>query len=114
MIRFKYDLNQDVVELQASNWSGLERVFVNGQMVSHKLNFKPQSEHTIQLKDGAPCKLELLIDPQTDELMCRIYKQHTLVASLKQGKENLLASRRYLQHSVIAVSLLCVFALYLN
>lgn len=114
MIRFKYDLNQDVVELQASNWSGLERVFVNGQMVSHKLNFKPQSEHTIQLKDGAPCKFELLIDPQTDELMCRIYKQHRLVASLKQGKENLLTSRRYLQHSVIAVSLLCVFALYLN
>lgn len=114
MIHFKYDITPDVVELQASNWSGLERVFVNGQMVSHKLNFKPQSEHTIQLKDGAPCKFKLLIDPQTDELMCRIYKQNKLVASLKQGKENVLVSRRYWQHIVIVISLLFVFTLYLN
>jgi hypothetical protein len=83
-------------------------------MVSRKLNFKPQSEHYIQLKDGNPCKFTLLIDPQTDELMCRIYKQNKLIASLKQGKKNLLASRRYLQQSVILVSLLCVFALYFN
>lgn len=114
MIHFKYDITPDVVELQASNWSGLERVFVNGQMVSHKLNFKPQSEHTIQLKDGAPCKFKLLIDPQTDELMCRIYKQNKLVASLKQGKENVLVSRRYWQHIVIVISLLFIFTLYLN
>lgn len=50
MIRFKYDLNQDVVELQASNWSGLERVFVNGQMVSHKLNLSLRANIRFNLK----------------------------------------------------------------
>ncbi|MGL4448501.1 MAG: hypothetical protein ACRCZA_10260 [Shewanella sp.] len=114
MIRFKYALNGDVVELQASNWNGLERVLVNGQQVSRKRNFKPQSEHCIQLKDGHLCRFTLLIDPQTDELMCRIYKQNELVTSLKQGKDDFLASQRVLQHSTIFLGLLCLFTLYFN
>ncbi|MGL5392002.1 MAG: hypothetical protein ACRDA8_11635 [Shewanella sp.] len=114
MIRFKYALNGNELELQASNWNGLERVLVNGQQVSRKRNFKPQREHSIQRKGGERCKFEVLIDPQTNELMCRIYKQNQLVTSLKQGKDNLLASQRLLQHSTLFFGLLCLFTLYFN
>lgn len=93
MVCFKYSLNQDAVELQASNWNGIERVFVNGEMVSSKLNFAGQSEHTVALKDGHRAKFQLLIDPQTEEIMCRIYKKGVLIASLKQGKGNLAQTK---------------------
>ena len=114
MVSFKYDLNQDSIELQASNWSGLERVFVNGQMVSSKLNFGQNSIHSVKLKDGNPCRFQLLIDPQTDELTCRIYKRNQLIASLKQGKENLLSSQRFLQHGLLFGSVALLIVMLLN
>ncbi|QSX28649.1 hypothetical protein [Shewanella cyperi] len=113
MVSFKYDLNQHRVELQASNWCGLERVFVDGQMVSSKLNFGQQSEHAVPLGDGNPCKFQLLIDPQTEELMCRIYKRNELVASLKQGKQNLIQSQRMVQQGMIMCCSLVLVALLL-
>ncbi|MCZ4336562.1 hypothetical protein [Shewanella colwelliana] len=101
MVSFKYDFNQDLVELQASNWSGLEQVYVNGKRVSSKLNFGQNSEHQVQLHDGNPCKFQLLIDPSSDQMICRIYKQNRLIASIKQGKESLLHSRQLLQGAVM-------------
>jgi len=71
MVSFKYELGKDSLELQASDWSGLERVYINGQMVSRKLNFSHQSEHLIKLKDGGQCLCKLFIDPFTNELTCR-------------------------------------------
>ncbi|QYK02736.1 hypothetical protein [Shewanella psychrotolerans] len=101
MISFKHDFNQDLVELQASNWCGLEQVFVNGKRVSRKLNFGPKSEHQIKLHDGNPCKFQLFIDPNSEQMICRIYKKNHLITSIKQGKENLLHSRQLLQTVII-------------
>ncbi|MBT1445813.1 hypothetical protein KJI95_15005 [Shewanella sp. JM162201] len=106
MISFKYCLNQDCVELKASDWFGLERVFVNGKMVSSKLNFGGQSEHSIPLHDGHRARFQLLIDPQTEEIMCRIYKKGELVASLKQGKEQLHRSRAMLWQGLLGLGVL--------
>lgn len=112
MVSFKYGLNQDLVELQASNWNGLERVFVNGEMVSKKLNFRRRSEHKIQLNNGLPCSFKLLICPQTDQLVCRIYKQNQLVASLKQGKRNLMQSQKYFYNSLLVSAGMATALLY--
>ncbi|QDF75715.1 MULTISPECIES: hypothetical protein [Shewanella] len=105
MISFKYNFNQDLVELQASNWIGLEQVFVNGKRVSRKLNFGPKSEHQVKLHDGKPCKFQLFIDPNSDQMICRIYKHNRLIASIKQGKENLMQSRLMLQSVIILTAI---------
>ncbi|SQH76325.1 conserved protein of unknown function [Shewanella benthica] len=114
MVTFRYDLNQDVIELQASNWCGLEQVFVNGKRVSRKLNFGQNSEHNIQLNDGNPCRFQLLIDPTSEEMICRIYKSNCLITSIHQGKENLSKSRRTLQNLVIFTTLSGLLWLLLN
>lgn len=114
MVTFKYDLNQDVIELQASNWCGLEQVFVNGKMVSRKLNFSQNSEHNIQLNDGNPCRFQLLIDPTSEQMVCRIYKRNNLITSIKQGKENLLQSRKLVQNLTIFLTLSGLIFLLLN
>lgn len=113
MVSFKYELNQDSVELQASDWFGLERVFINGQMVSRKLNFGQNSEHCIKLNDGNQCRFKLFIDPHTDELTCRIYKHNQLITSLKQGKENLIQRQRILQQGLLFGSSLVLLLILL-
>ncbi|ACA86987.1 hypothetical protein [Shewanella woodyi] len=114
MVTFKYDLNQDIVELQASNWCGLEQVYINGKRVSRKLNFGQHSEHEVKLHDGNPCKFQLLIDPSSEQMVCRIYRKNNLVASIKQGKENLSQSRRSLQNWAIFFTLSSLLLLLLN
>ena len=114
MVTFRYDLNQDVIELQASNWCGLEQVFINGKRVSRKLNFGHNSEHNIQLNDGNPCRFQLLIDPTSEEMICRIYKSNSLITSIPQGKENLSRSRQLLQNLVIFTTLSGLLFLLLN
>ena len=113
MVSFKYSLNQDSVELQASEWFGLERVFVNGQVVSSKLNFGQNSVHNVNLGDGQPCRFQLLIDPQTDELTCRIYKRNQLITSLKQGKESLVQRQRVMHHGLLLGSSLVLLVMLL-
>lgn len=110
MVSFKYELNQDSVELQASDWFGIERVFVNGQLVSRKFNFGPNSVHKVQLNDGHQCSFKLFIDPQTDELTCRIYKHNQLITSLKQGKNSLIQGQRLLQQGLLLGSGLVLLA----
>lgn len=105
MVCFKYDLNQEHIELQASNWCGLEQAYVNGKRVSRKLNFGQQSEHNMILKDGKAARLHLFLDPMTEQLICRIYKQNNLVASLKQGKKELCRSRLMLQQVILTIGL---------
>ncbi|MCG9731708.1 hypothetical protein L1D44_18090 [Shewanella sp. Isolate13] len=114
MVTFKYALNQDDIELQASDWCGLEQIFINGKRVSSKLNFGQQSEHSLMLNDGKPAKLQLLLDPMTEQLICRIYKQNNLVASLKQGKKELYRSRQQIQQSMLAIGVVIVFLLTLG
>ena len=114
MVCFKYDLNQENIELQASNWCGLEQAYVNGKRVSRKLNFGHNSEHQVVLKDGKPARLHLFLDPATEQLICRIYKQNNLVASLKQGKRELYRSRLMRQQSILALGLLAVFLLMVS
>ncbi len=112
MVSFKYELGRDSIELQASDWSGLERVYINGEIVSRKLNFGHQSEHQVKLKDGGLCLFKLFIDPLTNELTCRIYKRNQLVTSLKQGKKNLLQRQRLLQQGLLlGSSLVLLFML---
>lgn len=112
MVCFKYDLNQHIVELKASNWNGFERLFINGRKVSSKFNLGPTSEHKIELTDGIHCRLQLLIDPQTEQLMCRIYKQNKLVASLKQGSKNLLESRRLFSQTTAILGSIALLFIY--
>ncbi|NRD73779.1 hypothetical protein HQQ94_11130 [Shewanella sp. VB17] len=114
MVTFKYDLNQDVIELQASNWCGLEQVYINGKMVSRKLNFRQRSEHKIQLDDGNHCKFQLLIDPTSELMICRIYKKNFLITSIKQGKGSLLRSRKSLQNLATFFILSSLLLLLLN
>ncbi len=111
MVSFKYELNDNSVELQASDWFGIERVFVNGQRVSSKFNFGPNSIHDVCLNDGQQCCFKLFLDPQTDELTCRIYKHNQLVISLKQGKNNLLHCQRLVQQSLLIGSSLVLLAM---
>ncbi|MCG9697020.1 hypothetical protein [Shewanella sp. Isolate11] len=110
MICFKHDFNQDLVELKASDWCGLEQVFVNGKRVSRKLNFGPKSEHQVQLRNGIPCKFQLFIDPNSEQMICRIYKQNRLITSIKQGNANLLQSRQWL-YGVVCLSALASLGL---
>ncbi|GIU12857.1 MULTISPECIES: hypothetical protein [unclassified Shewanella] len=114
MVTFKYDLNQDNIELQASNWSGLEQMYINGKRVSSKLNFGQHSEHNLVLNDGKRAQLRLLLDPATEQLICRIYKQNHLVTSLKQGKKELYRSRQLTQQGILALGLLIVLLLTLS
>lgn len=101
MIRFQYSFCQDNIELLASNWSGVERVLLNGKPVSSKINFGPKSTHHVQLHDGDPCRFQLLIDPQTELLTCQVFKQNTLIASLKQGQRQLNLSRYQLDWGIL-------------
>jgi hypothetical protein len=96
MIRFQYDFFSDQIELQASNWSGMERLLLNGKPISSKLNFGPNSTHYVKLHDGKPCKLKLQLDPQTNLLTCQVFLQNQLIAILKQGKQHLALSRHNL------------------
>ncbi|QQX82562.1 hypothetical protein JK628_13650 [Shewanella sp. KX20019] len=114
MVCFKYDLNQENIELQASNWCGLEQAYVDGKRVSRKVNFGHQSEHNVVLKDGKPAKLHLFLDPRTEQITCLIYKQNNLVASLKQGKKDLYRSRLITQQSILAIGLLVVLILTIS
>lgn len=112
MVSFKYELDEDSIELQASDWFGLERVFINGRVVSHKLNFGQNSEHSIKLNDGNQYRFKLFINPQTEELTCRIYKHSQLITSLKQGKRSLIQRQRMLQQGLLfGSSLVLLFML---
>ncbi|MDF0535448.1 hypothetical protein PY479_14335 [Shewanella sp. A32] len=88
MVRFSYDVNQHLVELQASDWTGLEQLCVDGQVVSRKFSFSPQSEHRFQLSNGECCRCQLISDPTCNQTLCRIYRQEQLIASLKHSEAN--------------------------
>lgn len=111
MVIFKYALNQDNIELQASNWSGLEQMFINGKRVSRKLNFGQHSQHDMTLHDGKAATLLLLLEPNTDQLVCHIYKQNNLVASLTQPKKEPYLHRQLAQQAILSIGLILVFFL---
>ncbi|WP_434926398.1 hypothetical protein [Shewanella sp. HL-SH2] len=113
MIKFNYLLNQDNFELQASDWCGLEKVMLNGKVVSKKFNFGILSCHDILLNDGHKYQCKLLVDPQTDLLTCRIYNQRRLVTVLRQGKKQLQQSQRLIEASLMTLllSLLVIYIL---
>jgi len=88
MVRFSYDVNQHLVELQASDWTGMEQLYVNGQVVSRKFSFSPQSEHRFRLSNGEYCRCQLISDATCGQTLCRIYRQDKLIASLKHVEAN--------------------------
>lgn len=110
MIKFSYLLNQDNIELRASNWCGLERVLINGKVVSRKFNFGLQSMHDVLLNNGKKCRFQLVVDPQTELISCRIYKQNQLVTILKQGKKQLQKSQLLIEASFV---IMCIAMLSL-
>ncbi|MGB0895108.1 MAG: hypothetical protein ACPGUD_11940 [Parashewanella sp.] len=112
MVRFQYQVDQDTIELQASHWLGLERLLVNGQLVKNHFNFAPLSKHKIKLSNGHFCRLHLLIDPQTQRLVCRIYKKEKLLASLKQGKGNQAQERKKLNAALIISMIILGLAIF--
>ncbi|MGG7093579.1 hypothetical protein ACN0IJ_08015 [Shewanella indica] len=111
MLRFGYEVEQQKVELQASNWNGFERLFVDGKMVSSKFNLGLKSEHSFELRNGARCRMQLLVDPTTELTICRIYKCNRLLASLKQGKQQ--PNNSHMQHWLLLGGLVCVLLVYL-
>lgn len=113
MIKFNYLLNQDNFELQASDWCGLEKVMLNGKVVSKKFNFGLLSCHDISLNNGNKYQCKLLVDPQTHILTCRIYNQRRLITVLRQGKKQLQQSQRLIETSLIGIlfSLLVIYIL---
>ncbi|NKF51535.1 hypothetical protein G3R49_13305 [Shewanella sp. WXL01] len=113
MVTFNYQFNQQDILLKVSNWCGLESVFVNGKLVSRKFNFGVNSTHKIKLSNGSSCKLQLLLDGQSDLLSCRVYKQDELMATLKQGKQHFIDSKRLMEAATLATAIgVCI--LWLN
>jgi hypothetical protein len=113
MIKFSYHLNQDNIELHASNWCGLERVFINGKVVSRKFNFGLQSMHDVLLDNGKKCRFQLIANPQTSLISCRIYKQNQLVTILKQGQKQLQKSQFMIESGfvIVCVGMLSMYLL---
>ncbi|RJY06464.1 hypothetical protein D5R81_17705 [Parashewanella spongiae] len=103
MVRFKYQVDQDDIELQTSSWSGMERLLFNGKVISSRLNFNPFSNHDIALSNGHKCRFQLLVDPSSQQLICRIYKKEQLVASLKQSKKSYSKNLKYLQYGLLFI-----------
>ncbi len=104
MITFKYQLNQTDIKLMISDWFGLERVFINNKLVSKKFSWSQTSIHKIKLQNGKTCRLQLLLDNQTNLMSCRIYQQNTLITTLKQGKQHLKDNMRFLEFGTLALT----------
>lgn len=114
MVKFQYGVNQQLIEIKASNWCGLEQIYLDGKCVSRKINFSQQSEHCIQLKNGDPANFQLFLDPTTKALVCRIYDKDHLITSLKQTQHEVIRCKRFIQEFILVAALLCAFLLYLN
>ncbi|WP_298772102.1 hypothetical protein [uncultured Shewanella sp.] len=114
MVKFQYDVNQQSIEINASNWCGLEKIYLDGKCVSRKINFTQQSEHNIQLKNGEAANFQLFLDPTTKALNCRIYSRDHLITCLQQTKSEVVRCRRFIQDFILVSALLCAFLLYLN
>ena len=114
MVKFQYDVNQQSIEISASNWCGLEKIYLDGKCVSRKINFTQQSEHSIRLNNGEAANFQLFLDPTTKALNCRIYNQDHLVTCLRQAKSEVVRCRRFIQDFILVSALLCAFLLYLN
>ncbi|MBV7314571.1 hypothetical protein [Shewanella sp. NIFS-20-20] len=111
MVNFDYIINQQLLKIEASSWCGLERVFLNGHLVSFKFNFGRSSRHIFSLNNGQQCQLTLHIDPDSHQLRCRIYKNQHLLTSLVQGAEHLRDSQRQTKQIMVVASLGLLFAI---
>ncbi|MCL1126794.1 hypothetical protein [Shewanella surugensis] len=114
MVKFQYDVDQQLVEIKASNWCGLEQIFLDGKCVSRKINFSQHSEHSIQLKNGDLTNFRLFLDPTTKALVCHIYDKNQLIISLTQAQYEVIRCRRFIQEFILVSALLCAFLLYIN
>ncbi|WP_133407127.1 hypothetical protein [Parashewanella tropica] len=108
MVRFQYQVDQDSVELQASNWFGMERLIVNGEQVTQKININNTSSHQFKLSNGKNCRFQMFVDPITEGLVCRIYKNEQLVTSLKQTKTSLKSSQKKLQLGLLLTGFISI------
>ena len=107
-MRFVYQVDQDFIELKASNWIGSEMLFVNGQLIQKRFNFSPSSNHQITLSNGLCCRFQVFIDPTHEQLVCRIYKQNELLARLVQHKSRQTLIHKYINGFLCILSLIAL------
>ncbi|MGL4473105.1 MAG: hypothetical protein ACRCT7_01375 [Shewanella sp.] len=113
MVYFDYFINQQALKIEASNWCGLERVLLNGKVVSSKFNFTNQSQHNFELLNGQQCSLTLHLDPVSQQLRCRIYKNQHLLTSLVPSAEHLKMSQKQTKQVMVISSLLVLLTMML-
>ncbi|BDM64940.1 hypothetical protein NFHSH190041_23920 [Shewanella sp. NFH-SH190041] len=113
MISFQYQLKDHTIELQASNWAGWEKVLLDGQLVSRKFNMAANSEHNIQVSNAVGYKLKTMIEPDSQLLICRLYREDNntsqYVSSLKQGVNHQRNQQRKLYQAIsTGVGVVCL------
>ncbi|MBM7074270.1 hypothetical protein JQC92_19950 [Shewanella sp. 202IG2-18] len=104
-MRFQYQVDQDIVELKASNWFGMEELFLNGQSVKKVFNFSPSSDHKIKLSNGHNCRFQMFVDPTHNNVVCRVYKKDQLLARLTQNQNKQDTVNRIVNCALIAIGL---------
>ncbi len=105
-MRFQYQVDQDTVELKASNWFGLEELFLNGQPVKRTYNFSPFSDHSIRLSNGHNCRFQLFVDPSNNEVVCRVYKKDKLLARLTHHKRTQNTAHNIINGVLIVIGII--------
>ena len=110
-MRFQYQVDQDIIELKASNWFGIEELFLNGQSIKRVFNFSPSSDHRIKLSNGHNCRFQIFVDPTNNKVVCRVYKKDQLLARLTHNPKKQDTVTRIINGVLIVIGIVAVFNL---
>ncbi|MCL1037563.1 hypothetical protein L2750_10420 [Shewanella submarina] len=92
MISFLHQDRGHTFKLQASNWAGWEKLWVDDKLVSQRFNISGQTEYQVSTESGNDYRLTTLVEPDSQLIICRLYRHHNRdfehVCSLKQGKNH--------------------------
>ena len=106
IVRFQYQVDQDIVELKASNWFGLEEMFLNGRPIKRTYNFSPISDHSIKLSNGHKCRFQLFVDPTNNQVVCRVYKKGKLLARLTQHQQTQYTTNKFINGALMIIGII--------